>query len=707
MLLINKVTVVIMRLCAAFTVFSLLFIVLVGCNSGSGVPVQVGEDSPASNAQDQITDLHYASPEEFWLSNPGCSENTIGVKAYVGEAYPYTCVLHGNEWMWTKVCEHNGLIYIEGESWFEGENCGRSWYLCKDGYTMKDPLGRPGSCGYSLSSSSIANSSSSSKIWHYLNPKISYGEVRDSRDNQIYKTIVLGNQVWMAENLNYNSKYSVCEQCEKYGRLYSLGDAESVCPTGWHSATGDDWLLLNEFWQRTEKSPLSLYEWNVEDGRTTDDFGLSILPAGGIYGYRDESYHGREDVGDRAIYFAGDGEKQIIISKTGIEFPIKYNIGAKCPVRCIRDSLVQPKFGTLIDSRDKKSYKTVFIGNQEWMAENLNLERPIEAHMLGNVCPEGWHLPDTTEWNTLFAHTIGGKTTAGRELSGTYEGLDYYGFSGEGDALYWSSSVNAYSRFYVVSNDCGSYCGDWSVGYQLGNDGPYSVRCVKGTGFGSWHKILLGEFKDSRDGQTYITTTIGTQTWMAENLNFETENSYCYDNNPANCSIYGRLYTWSAAMDSTGMWTTSGKGCGYNSDCSPTYPVRGVCPQGWHLPSKSEWETMIDAVGGRNNAGPKLKSTSNWQDRGNGTDDDYSFDDYYGFSALPAGWRYIESWYHEGKYSERDYYTCFWSSTEYHSFAAYYMLLSNFFEAVSIDEVTNMTSSKTKDYGFSVRCVKD
>lgn len=179
-------------LSAIFAVFSLLFIALVGCNSGDGIPVQVGEDSSTSSSQDQITDLHYASPEEFWLSNPGCNENIIGVKAYVGEAYPYTCVLHGNEYMWTKVCEHNGLIYIEGESWFEGENCGRSWYLCKDGYTMQDPLGHP-VCYHNLSSSSVAkSSSSSSKIWRFLNPKISYGEVRDSRDNQIYKTVVFG-----------------------------------------------------------------------------------------------------------------------------------------------------------------------------------------------------------------------------------------------------------------------------------------------------------------------------------------------------------------------------------------------------------------------------------------------------------------------------------------------------------------------------------
>ena len=96
---------------------------------------------------------------------------------------------------------------------------------------------------------------------------------------------------------------------------------------------------------------------------------------------------------------------------------------------------------------------------------------------------------------------------------------------------------------------------------------------------------------DSRDGQTYKTVTIGTQTWMAENLNYETANSYCYKDSAKYCAKYGRLYTWAAAMDSAGAWSSNGKGCGDGTTCSPTYPLRGVCPSGWHLPTVDEFTT--------------------------------------------------------------------------------------------------------------------
>lgn len=85
-------------------------------------------------------------------------------------------------------------------------------------------------------------------------------------------------------------------------------------------------------------------------------------------------------------------------------------------------------------------------------------------------------------------------------------------------------------------------------------------------------------------------------------------------------------------MDSVGEWSTNGEGCGYRTECSPTYPVRGVCPKGWHLPDTTEWQSLFSAVGGKTAAGKMLKSTSGWNSNGEGLDA-------FGFSALPAGYR--------------------------------------------------------------------
>lgn len=178
-----------------------------------------------------------------------------------------------------------------------------------------------------------------------------------------------------------------------------------------------------------------------------------------------------------------------------------------------------------------------------------------------------------------------------------------------------------------------------------------------------------GTMKDSRDGKTYKTVQISSQTWMAENLNYKAEKSFCYKDDAANCAKYGRLYTWKTAQK--------------------------ACPAGWHLPSRAEWETLIVAVDGsivkyalENTAGSKLKSSSGWKENGNGTDA-------FGFSALPVGTRSYDGRY----YSEGDV-AYFWNSTEDDSdFAQHVSLLYR-----NDDAGLGWFS---KDYAFSVRCLKD
>ena len=149
---------------------------------------------------------------------------------------------------------------------------------------------------------------------------------------------------------------------------------------------------------------------------------------------------------------------------------------------------------------------------------------------------------------------------------------------------------------------------------------------------------------DSRDGRIYKTVTIGMQTWMAEDLKLEynhgSATSFCYETTDfingiydSLCSeYYGRVYTWAAAMDSAGIYSSKG-GCGYHVVCSLVNPDRGICPEGWHLPSEAEFTALRDYVGDDyegSNGGTKLKATAGWCGAGgNGVDE-------FGFSAIPT-----------------------------------------------------------------------
>lgn len=206
--------------------------------------------------------------------------------------------------------------------------------------------------------------------------------------------------------------------------------------------------------------------------------------------------------------------------------------------------------------------------------------------------------------------------------------------------------------------------------------------------------VVTGTMTDERDGQTYRTTKIGDQVWMAENLNYEVANSLCVLNNDSNCTKYGRLYAWGTAMDSAGVLSANGFRCGREMTCSPTYPVRGVCPEGWHLPDSTEWETLFTAVGGRTTAGLVLKSPSGWNDYEGGDNGS----DAYAFSALPAGLT------HNGVFGEEGKEAYFWSSTEADSTFAHGICMYNGHGEVSFGYGFALGD---KYYRYSVRCVKD
>jgi len=141
------------------------------------------------------------------------------------------------------------------------------------------------------------------------------------------------------------------------------------------------------------------------------------------------------------------------------------------------------------------------------------------------------------------------------------------------------------------------------------------------------------------DNNHYTTVQIGTRTWMAINLKSThypdgTKAEYFdYDHDPNNSLIYGRLYAWSPAM----------KGAA-SSNTNPSN-VQGICPDGWHLPSKSEWQELTGFLGGSDDAGGKLKETGNahWISPNAGATDET------GFTALPAGmWAFWDEFQWKG-----------------------------------------------------------
>ena len=438
------------------------------------------------------------------------------------------------------------------------------------------------------SSSSETKQSSNSAKDTYLNPNIAYGEMTDSRDGHVYKTVKIGEQVWMAQNLNYKTATSYCfndstEYCEKYGRLYTWaasvdksekecglgnecnlasGNIRGICPDGWYLPSEDDFeTLINAVGGKKGASTKlkSLSGWRDDDGVSgngTDTFGFSALPVGvGMQGFYGEGYNthfwGSTECGSASAADKGYSCASIMsLDYDDVDVNLRSYAAKdfKFSVRCIKDddgtvpvssssvipassgnlpssssvTLATPcktetedncEYGTLADSRDGQTYKTVKIGDQVWMAENLNYEngnsmcysddstkcgkfgRIYTWDAAKEVCPSGWHLPDTTEWVALFS-AVGTRGMAGRNLKSTTgwadngNGVDAYGFSvlpiafwdvsefiaRDEFALFWSSTEvdadKAELQHFYMSYDSVIH-GSFSKKMAL------SVRCLK------------------------------------------------------------------------------------------------------------------------------------------------------------------------------------------------------------------------------------
>ena len=284
--------------------------------------------------------------------------------------------------------------------------------------------------------------------------------------------------------------------------------------------------------------------------------------------------------------------------------------------------------------------------------------------------------------------------------------------AGEGpDSVLYVCDADTFRIATTSEKEVGRGC----TSYNLDEDKlviGHMVCSTSGTWLAAVAPTVSGTFVDSRDGKTYRTIAIGTQMWMAQNLNYEYKvNDSVYGNmcsfvSADSCVKYGRHYTWGAAMD------TAKTGCGYGNltdECINNDRIQGICPEGWHLPSHEEWNTLADAVGGAEIAGKKLKAAEGWcysNSCGNG-EDAYGFTAYASSYIDPGDVTPAATPNYDG-ISHR--YAIFWTSTPYLGLFASNQAYSQLMYYTS-DEFYYSTGSKTQGHttatGYSVRCVKD
>jgi len=372
-------------------------------------------------------------------------------------------------------------------------------------------------------------------------PALEATSLTDSRDGQKYKIAKIGEQIWMAENLNYNASGSTCffddSDCPKYGRLYDWKTARTVCPSGWHLPSDAEWQTLANFaggYEITGRKLKAKSGWYENNG--TDDFGFSALPGGyvnssgnsinsNIYGYWwSSSEHNANNAYYWYMFYQSGGVGRDSYDKSDYLFSVRclkgeqevveeYTEAEKAAMEALNAIVSRVEKNSFTDKRDNKTYRTIKLDNQTWMAENLSYNekgskcyenKESNCQIYGRLynwgaamkaCPKGWHLPSTAEWQTLS--DLVGMEKAGKILKAsnywiqTGSGTDDLGFSalpggfryptglfiniGMGGS-WWTSSKSAANKSHIWDM---SY--SWSYVYK--SEGKhtylYSVRCLQ------------------------------------------------------------------------------------------------------------------------------------------------------------------------------------------------------------------------------------
>jgi len=494
--------------------------------------------------------------------------------------------------------------------------------------------------------------------------------VIDTRDNQQYNTVEIGAQCWMTSNLNFGlqiasesdqsdndtvEKYCYNNQeinCDTYGGLYQWDEmmdysriqgTVGICPVGWHIPTASEWGVLSEYFGGDDQAGLKLKEtgfthWSLScmDGDGTVSF--NGLPAGTVFSGN----------------FFNLGEVAQFWSSTSLA-----SFGYKRVLGCNDDDFLED-----ISHRD--------YGHSVRCVRSIDCQVP-------EVPLEGAHIAYENEiiWNW---DPVDGA------LGYKYNSTDDYSTAMDMGSSNTTTEQNLecnteYHRYVWAYNSCG---------HSLTTPLIESTLACQPVPCPDMPTVTYS-------GQVYNTMMIGTQCWLKENLNVgvrldiefdqsnnEIKEKYCYDNQESNCSTYGGLYQWAEAMNyqngasNTQMW-----------DPLPTGKIKGLCPDGWHIPTLAEFTQLIDFLGGQDNAGDKMKEAGelHWNSGNTGTNES-------GFTGLGSGSQ------PGGSGNDLKVYTYYITSLEESNTLSWITGLISF-------TGSTFQSKRTKSFGQSIRCVRD
>ena len=468
-------------------------------------------------------------------------------------------------------------------------------------------------------------------------PQTTEDSVKIGRINKLHYYVFDGGKWRFGTELDFG--LGPCIE-DKLGNVKNLGDVnkpeDQKDPNKWYTCVDNEYVLVEDFqvpttWRKASDLEMDTYEW----------------PAAEEGAIRNGS------VNENLTYVFENGKWRHGTRMDNV-------LGLSCTLKN-RD--------TLVEESQFVWYKC-FADTADDLTVSSSWRRIVESEL------------DRSYWNCF-------KDTLGKLLTGPYSGK----------IKVWDADTlrDANETEVALGMGCVSYIfNSENSEYTLSD--MFIYTCTDN----EWRSTA--RFRDSRDSNVYKTTVITKMVWMAENLNYAylqptnlfDSSSFCYDNDPTYCDKYGRLYLWSAAMDSAGVFPNNRvKNCGYGVYCSDNRPVRGVCPEGWHLPTIEEFNKMMSVTGDPETAGLTLKAEDGWQ-----PNDDIVWGgggvDIYSFTALPSGVMFARS-----GFNNEGLWTSFWTSTEYNKENAYY---------ISLDIYTKIITDHfdfNKDYALSVRCVKD